>query len=392
MRIWLDYEQLRGSDAIIPGILDALNNSALLIPILSKACFASPWCRQEFTTFTAHHPDWRERLFPVWMALIEPDDLDEEARAIRDRLRELLGYQSWYRDQANRIRARWFPFVDPSDRDYSDTQQNMACHMAERLGRLAGDKPSPEPATPPPSQPSVPCDPPIPPFQGHHLVMINGGSSDAPLVREIARTLAACEGLGYVVPLMAQDRRTDYKPSELLRDLRENLNLATAALMVVHKGPPDQINEQLREYTKAVAKYRKRIPSLICHLSNQPLSCPPGTRVQVCQGVAGMSRPSDPVAEIRRPYPGLRLFRRDEADRFFGREEQIDQLLDKLAETHFLAVLGTSGSGKSSLVRAGSPVCPGLAGQTPTWRRLGRTLRRRFRSGDAVPGCQPRSA
>jgi len=39
-----------------------------------------------------------------------------------------------------------------------------------------------------------------------------------------------------------------------------------------------------------------------------------------------------------RPYPGLRPFSREEADRFFGREEQIDQLLDKLAETHFLAV------------------------------------------------------
>lgn len=54
-----------------------------------------------------------------------------------------------------------------------------------------------------------------------------------------------------------------------------------------------------------------------------------------------------------RPYPGLRPFRRDEAVCFFGREDQIDQMLDKLAETHFLAVLGTSGSGKSSLVRAG---------------------------------------
>ncbi|MCB2264141.1 MAG: hypothetical protein LGR52_14570 [Candidatus Thiosymbion ectosymbiont of Robbea hypermnestra] len=54
-----------------------------------------------------------------------------------------------------------------------------------------------------------------------------------------------------------------------------------------------------------------------------------------------------------RPYPGLRPFGREESDRFFGREDQIDQLLDKLAETHFLAVLGTSGSGKSSLVRAG---------------------------------------
>jgi len=56
---------------------------------------------------------------------------------------------------------------------------------------------------------------------------------------------------------------------------------------------------------------------------------------------------------IRGPYPGLRPFERDEDDLFFGREEQIDQLMDKLDETHFLAVLGTSGSGKSSLVRAG---------------------------------------
>ena len=59
------------------------------------------------------------------------------------------------------------------------------------------------------------------------------------------------------------------------------------------------------------------------------------------------------------PYPGLRQFSRDEADYFFGREEQIDQLLDKLAETHLLAVLGISGSGKSSLVRAG--LLPALA-------------------------------
>ncbi len=54
-----------------------------------------------------------------------------------------------------------------------------------------------------------------------------------------------------------------------------------------------------------------------------------------------------------RPYPGLRPFGRDEDAIFFGRREQVDQLLDKLGDTHFIAVLGLSGSGKSSLVRAG---------------------------------------
>jgi hypothetical protein len=40
------------------------------------------------------------------------------------------------------------------------------------------------------------------------------------------------------------------------------------------------------------------------------------------------------------PYPGLRPFRSDEADIFFGREEQTDQLLEKLALTRFISVVG----------------------------------------------------
>jgi WD40 repeat protein/tetratricopeptide (TPR) repeat protein len=53
------------------------------------------------------------------------------------------------------------------------------------------------------------------------------------------------------------------------------------------------------------------------------------------------------------PYPGLRPFRQEETDIFFGREEHTDQLLERLANHRFLAVTGLSGSGKSSLVRAG---------------------------------------
>ncbi|MCI0387863.1 MAG: AAA family ATPase [Acidobacteria bacterium] len=53
------------------------------------------------------------------------------------------------------------------------------------------------------------------------------------------------------------------------------------------------------------------------------------------------------------PYPGLRSFRRDEDDIFFGREEQTDQLLERLGRCRFLVVVGPSGCGKSSLVRAG---------------------------------------
>src|ERR1700744_1192756 len=53
------------------------------------------------------------------------------------------------------------------------------------------------------------------------------------------------------------------------------------------------------------------------------------------------------------PFPGLRPFEPDEDHLFFGREREIDELLRRLRTCRFLAVVGTSGSGKSSLVRSG---------------------------------------
>ncbi|MDW9589844.1 hypothetical protein GOC31_28550 [Sinorhizobium meliloti] len=55
----------------------------------------------------------------------------------------------------------------------------------------------------------------------------------------------------------------------------------------------------------------------------------------------------------RLPYPGLRSFHRDETDLFFGREASVNEMVRRMAASHFLAVLGASGSGKSSLVRTG---------------------------------------
>lgn len=53
------------------------------------------------------------------------------------------------------------------------------------------------------------------------------------------------------------------------------------------------------------------------------------------------------------PFPGLRAFAPAEADRFFGRGQQIEELVARLDEVPFLAVAGSSGCGKSSLVCAG---------------------------------------
>src|SRR5262249_34390739 len=53
------------------------------------------------------------------------------------------------------------------------------------------------------------------------------------------------------------------------------------------------------------------------------------------------------------PYPGLRPFERNESHLFFGRDGCVDQMVARLAEQRLLAVLGSSGTGKSSLVKTG---------------------------------------
>jgi WD40 repeat protein/class 3 adenylate cyclase len=63
--------------------------------------------------------------------------------------------------------------------------------------------------------------------------------------------------------------------------------------------------------------------------------------------------PEVAAADVACPYKGLAAFEAEDAEYFFGREELVAELTARLAGTRFLAVVGPSGSGKSSLVRAG---------------------------------------
>jgi WD40 repeat protein len=74
---------------------------------------------------------------------------------------------------------------------------------------------------------------------------------------------------------------------------------------------------------------------------------------------------------LSNPFPGLRPFEPEENHLFFGRDGQSDELLRRLGQNRFLAVVGTSGSGKSSLVRAGLlPILHGgfMEGGSSHWR------------------------
>ena len=85
------------------------------------------------------------------------------------------------------------------------------------------------------------------------------------------------------------------------------------------------------------------------------------------------------------PYPGLRSFEiseeHDESFIFFGRKKQTYELINRLAESHFVAVLGPSGCGKSSLVRVG--LIPHL--ESGYLHRAGS----RWRSTIMEPGSKP---
>jgi hypothetical protein len=61
----------------------------------------------------------------------------------------------------------------------------------------------------------------------------------------------------------------------------------------------------------------------------------------------------DAALGLNNPFPGLRPFDVPESELLFGREDEIQELLSRLRRRQFQAVVGSSGCGKSSLVRAG---------------------------------------
>ncbi len=83
------------------------------------------------------------------------------------------------------------------------------------------------------------------------------------------------------------------------------------------------------------------------------------------------------------PYKGLKFFDCNEEDPkyFYGREELTDQLIDKVRQSNFLAIIGASGSGKSSVLRAG------LLHQLQQGRKLAGS--RQWKIQIMVPGEHP---
>jgi ABC-type multidrug transport system fused ATPase/permease subunit len=90
-------------------------------------------------------------------------------------------------------------------------------------------------------------------------------------------------------------------------------------------------------------------------------------------GASAPSAPARPTGEIPPcPYKGLAFFGPADAGRFFGRDAAIERLEAAVARHSFTALVGASGSGKSSVVLAGlAPRLHARGGWRVTYFRIG---------------------
>jgi WD40 repeat protein/DNA-binding SARP family transcriptional activator len=132
-------------------------------------------------------------------------------------------------------------------------------------------------------------------------------------------------------------------------------------------GPSQRLARDLQQPVGSVRDLRPDLPEGIEEVLGRATAKDPGERFPDAPDLAAALRavlrtaPAAPApraaVEPRNPYKGLRPFQEADAADFFGRARATQQLLARLADpgrqARLLAVVGPSGSGKSSLVRAG---------------------------------------
>jgi WD40 repeat protein/transcriptional regulator with XRE-family HTH domain len=160
---------------------------------------------------------------------------------------------------------------------------------------------------------------------------------------------------------IALDRFSTF--GDLLKYLRRRAGLTQRELSIAVGYSDTQIsrleqNERMPDLATLAARF---LPAL--HIEDQP------EVAERLMELAATVRREDAPAVGLPPYKGLQYFEEADAELFFGREALTNLLLERLAERlaskqRFLAIIGASGSGKSSVVRAG--LIPALRWRQPS--------------------------
>jgi hypothetical protein len=200
--------------------------------------------------------------------------------------------------------------------------------------------------------------PPAPPASVDAFVFVDMQSTDRQLALELCDILDRC-GAGYVLP--CED------PRKFRKELKQKVSECNALILIYSATTRSWVEDHQRELLKMLTARPRPLRAkalvvgppdpkdrlLIKLPGMQTIDCPGRSRRGRDKAVLADPRKRSSLMMLLSPYPGLRPFEVKESHLFFGREEQIDELLHRLHTARFLAVVGPSGCGKSSLVRAG---------------------------------------
>jgi hypothetical protein len=123
--LWMDYE-LRGHESVTPMIVEQLQNSAILLLILSPGYLASQRCRYELKSFLTIVGKNAGRVFIV--------ERDEVLRP--EELSDLLGYKFWITNDAGKPRTLGVPKPNPEEFEYYQRLNDLACQLTDKLNFL----------------------------------------------------------------------------------------------------------------------------------------------------------------------------------------------------------------------------------------------------------------
>jgi WD40 repeat protein len=205
-------------------------------------------------------------------------------------------------------------------------------------------------------------------------VFLSHNSDDKPAVLEIARRLQATAGIR---PFIDAWHLIPGAPWQEALEAAIDAS-ATCAVFLGPKGFGSWENEEMRAaLSRRVSEAEYRVIPVLLPGANLPdrgrlprflsrltwVDFRPGLDdpdafhrlVSGIRGVAPLEGGEDALPNVpdEPPFRGLEAFDEEHADYFFGREALIQQLVEQLRSDRFLAVIGPSGSGKSSLARAG---------------------------------------
>jgi eukaryotic-like serine/threonine-protein kinase len=140
---------------------------------------------------------------------------------------------------------------------------------------------------------------------------------------------------------------------------------------------PDQILDELMSFDRPAPRLGAEVPGIPDRLQMIVDRCLAKRKADRFESARQLlaelerflaRRSARPLADDESPFPGLSAFQESDAHRFFGRAREVAEVLVRLQRQSILAVVGPSGVGKSSLVRAG--VVPALTAAEEGWEAM----------------------